>query len=117
MCDKTTALTAAQLITAALFARERGAGGQHLHVSMRHASIAFPWPDGMQDVPFLDRPASGTSARATSPPVRRTRNGYISLTTLREIEGVPHAVVNTIEQLHLDPQVEVEELRRRGVIA
>ena len=160
VCDKTTALTAAQLITAALFARERGVGGQHLHVSMLHASIAFLWPDGMQDVTFLDRPVSATSARATSPPVRRTRNGYISITTLLdaefhglcrvlalealitdarfaepgdrsrnaaelhplvnealrtwdsdelatllEIEGVPHAVVNTIEQIHLDPQV------------
>ena len=27
------------------------------------------------------------------------------LATLLEIEGVPHAVVNTIERLHLDPQV------------
>ena len=27
------------------------------------------------------------------------------LATLLEIEGVPHAVVNTIEQIHLDPQV------------
>lgn len=160
VCDKTTALTAAQLITAALFARERGAGGQHVHVSMLHAAIAFLWPDGMQDVTFLDRPHTAHSARATSPPVRRTRDGYISITTLLdvefrglcrvlglaalvtdarfaetgdrsrnaaalhpivnaaladrgtdelatqlEIEGVPHAVVNTIDRIHLDPQV------------
>jgi crotonobetainyl-CoA:carnitine CoA-transferase CaiB-like acyl-CoA transferase len=45
--DKSTAYTAAQAITAALFARERGAGGQHIRVPMLDASLAFFWPDGM----------------------------------------------------------------------
>ncbi len=47
VADKASAYTAAQAITAALFARERGAGGQHLHVPMLDASLAFFWPDGM----------------------------------------------------------------------
>ena len=46
-CDKATAYTAAQAITAALLARERGAGGQHVRISMLDASLAFFWPDGM----------------------------------------------------------------------
>ena len=33
--DKTTAVTAAQAITAALFARERGRGGQHVKLAMK----------------------------------------------------------------------------------
>ena len=45
--DKASAYTAAQAITAALFARERGAGGQHVRVPMLDASLAFFWPDGM----------------------------------------------------------------------
>ena len=45
--DKSSAYTAAQAITAALFARERGAGGQHIRVPMLDASLAFFWPDGM----------------------------------------------------------------------
>ena len=45
--DKSSAYTAAQAITAALFARERGAGGQHIEVPMLDASLAFFWPDGM----------------------------------------------------------------------
>jgi crotonobetainyl-CoA:carnitine CoA-transferase CaiB-like acyl-CoA transferase len=49
ICDKASALTAAQAITAALFARERGAGGQHVRVAMLDASIAFFWPDGMME--------------------------------------------------------------------
>ncbi len=47
ICDKASAWTAAQAITAALFARERGAGGQHVRVAMLDASLAFFWPDGM----------------------------------------------------------------------
>jgi crotonobetainyl-CoA:carnitine CoA-transferase CaiB-like acyl-CoA transferase len=46
ICDKLTAYTAAQAITAALFARERGAGGQHIDLSMLESCIAFLWPDG-----------------------------------------------------------------------
>ncbi len=43
--DKVTALYASQAITAALFARERGAGGQHLHLSMLDAVVSFLWVD------------------------------------------------------------------------
>ena len=45
--DKSSAYTAAQAITAALLARERGAGGQKIEVPMVDASLAFFWPDGM----------------------------------------------------------------------
>jgi crotonobetainyl-CoA:carnitine CoA-transferase CaiB-like acyl-CoA transferase len=45
--DKATSYSLAQGITAALFARERGAPGQHVRVSMLDAGLAFFWPDGM----------------------------------------------------------------------
>jgi crotonobetainyl-CoA:carnitine CoA-transferase CaiB-like acyl-CoA transferase len=47
VADKASAWTAAQAITAALLARERGAGGQHVRVPMLDASLYFFWPDGM----------------------------------------------------------------------
>ncbi len=50
--DKVTALTTAQAITAALFAREKGAGGQHLKIPMIHAGIYFNWPDLMWNYTF-----------------------------------------------------------------
>jgi crotonobetainyl-CoA:carnitine CoA-transferase CaiB-like acyl-CoA transferase len=43
--DKVTALYASQAITAALFARERGAGGQHVRLSMLDAVVSFLWVD------------------------------------------------------------------------
>jgi crotonobetainyl-CoA:carnitine CoA-transferase CaiB-like acyl-CoA transferase len=50
--DKVTALIAAQGITAALFARERGSGGQHIKLSMLDAGIYFNWPDLMWNHSF-----------------------------------------------------------------
>lgn len=47
LVDKATSYTLAQAITAALFARERGAPGQHVRVSMLDAGLVFFWPDGM----------------------------------------------------------------------
>lgn len=52
--DKATALTAAQGICAALFARERGAGGQHLIVPMIDVGASFVFPDGFQRAALLD---------------------------------------------------------------
>jgi crotonobetainyl-CoA:carnitine CoA-transferase CaiB-like acyl-CoA transferase len=54
ICDKLTALVVAQGITAALLARERGLGGQHLRVNMLDAAIAVLWPDGGANETLLD---------------------------------------------------------------
>jgi crotonobetainyl-CoA:carnitine CoA-transferase CaiB-like acyl-CoA transferase len=45
--DKATSHQLAQGITAALLARERGGGGQHVRVAMLDAALSFFWPDGM----------------------------------------------------------------------
>ena len=47
VADKVSSYTLVQAITAALLARERGSGGQHIHVPMLDATLAFFWPDGM----------------------------------------------------------------------
>jgi crotonobetainyl-CoA:carnitine CoA-transferase CaiB-like acyl-CoA transferase len=43
--DKVTALYATQAITAALYARARGQGGQHVELSMTDAVVSFLWAD------------------------------------------------------------------------
>ena len=53
IADKSTSWTAAQAITAALFARERGAPGQHIQVPMIDSSLFFFWPDGMMKHTFV----------------------------------------------------------------
>ena len=60
--DKITALVAAQAITAALFARERGAGGQHVELSMLDAVVSFLWADAAGNEVLLDADGSRASS-------------------------------------------------------
>ena len=55
ICDKSTALTAAQAISAALFARERGqAAGQVLDIPMLDTALYWLWPDTFMAHTFFD---------------------------------------------------------------
>ena len=56
VCDKLTALTAAQAVTAALLARGRDGRGQRVEVAMLDAALWFQWPDAMYNHVFLDQP-------------------------------------------------------------
>lgn len=80
--DKVTALTAAQAITAALLARERGAGGQHVQLSMLDAVVSFLWADAAGNEVLLD--SDGTQASsfvATFRPLRFTDGWGIATPT------------------------------------
>jgi len=53
IADKSTGLTAAQSITAALLARAQGrAGGQHLEIPMLDSLLYFLWPDNFNGETF-----------------------------------------------------------------
>lgn len=52
--DKVTALFTGQAITAALFARERGHGGQHVEVAMVDAVVSFLWADAAANEVLLE---------------------------------------------------------------
>jgi crotonobetainyl-CoA:carnitine CoA-transferase CaiB-like acyl-CoA transferase len=73
LADKVTALTASQAITAALLARERGLGGQHVKLSMLDAVISFMWIDAAGNEVLRDGDGSQPgSIAATSRPFRFT---------------------------------------------
>ncbi|HSG89806.1 MAG TPA: CoA transferase [Pseudomonadales bacterium] len=76
--DKLTAVTAAQAITAALFARERGAGGQHVKLAMLDAMVAFLWPEGMTGYTFVGREVSSSRAQFAQDLVFATTDGWIT---------------------------------------
>jgi crotonobetainyl-CoA:carnitine CoA-transferase CaiB-like acyl-CoA transferase len=77
ICDKLTAMTAAQAITAAIVARERSGVGQRVDVSMLDSALFFLWPDNMQFHTFIGEdfpyPAQGSHVNM----IRETRDGYI----------------------------------------
>lgn len=75
--DKVTALTAAQGITAALLARERGAGGQHVQLSMLDAALYFNWPDLMWNYSFKGQGVNFSPDLADMCEVNETKDGAV----------------------------------------
>ena len=60
--DKITAMYAVQAITAALFARERGMGGQHVELSMADSVVSFLWADAAGNEMMMDSDGSMNSS-------------------------------------------------------
>ena len=84
VCDKVTAYSVAQAITAALLARERGRGGQHLKLSMLDVAISFLWPDGGTNASLLeDDVVPGPPISATYG-VIDTADGHISAAAITD---------------------------------
>jgi crotonobetainyl-CoA:carnitine CoA-transferase CaiB-like acyl-CoA transferase len=75
--DKATAYTAAQAVTAALLARERGAGGQHVEIAMLDAALAFFWPDGMMGHSWVDPVEFAGPTLAETYRLWETRDGHL----------------------------------------
>ena len=84
-CDKITAITAAQAITAALYAKARGRGGRLVELNMLDCAIAFLWPDS-----FYNHAIEGEFNRspdfASFYSIRRTRDGFITMLALSDDE-------------------------------
>jgi crotonobetainyl-CoA:carnitine CoA-transferase CaiB-like acyl-CoA transferase len=86
VCDKATALTAAQAITAALFARDRGAGGQHVRIAMLDAAIAFFWPDGMMNHTYLGGGSTDLPPLARFYRALPTADGWMTVTAITDAQ-------------------------------
>ncbi len=74
--DKMTGMFACQAITSALFARERGAGGQHIQLAMVDAVTSFLWPDVAETAAFLEPGAKAGIALSKGVPLVRFSDGY-----------------------------------------
>jgi crotonobetainyl-CoA:carnitine CoA-transferase CaiB-like acyl-CoA transferase len=85
-CDKITALTAAQAISAALFARASGRGGRHLELSMLDASVAFLWPDAGADHILLGEGVAHQPTIGSRYSLLRLADGWASITVLTDAE-------------------------------
>ena len=94
VCDKVTSYTVAQAVTAALFARERGAGGQHIEVSMLDAAIAFMWPDSAMDVALLDDDVVRTPTIGENYAALELKDGFVTVSAVSqpEFEGYMRAL-------------------------
>lgn len=84
--DKTTAVTAAQAITAALLARERGKGGQHLKISMLDTMVAYLWPEGMASFTFVGKEVKAARAQFAQDLIFQTTDGFITAGAVSDAE-------------------------------
>jgi crotonobetainyl-CoA:carnitine CoA-transferase CaiB-like acyl-CoA transferase len=86
VADKTTAIFAAQAVTAALFARERTGEGQHIRLAMLDTMISYLWPEAMTQYTVVGREA--TTADPVSRPdlIFETTDGYITVGTISDSE-------------------------------
>lgn len=80
VADKSTAVYAAQAITAALFQRERSGKGQHVRLSMLDTMLSHLWPEGMSPFTII---SEGTTEHRNSPHdmIFEATDGYLTVGT------------------------------------
>jgi crotonobetainyl-CoA:carnitine CoA-transferase CaiB-like acyl-CoA transferase len=87
LCDKITSYTAAQAITAALFARATGkAKGQHVVLAMLDAAVAFMWPDSAMDAALLDDDVNRTPTIGSNYAVTSLSDGHVAVSAVTDAE-------------------------------
>lgn len=79
VCDKITALTAAQALTAALHGRQQTGQGQRIELNMLDAGLAFLWPEALYNHSFLDAPANPVPEFGASQRLWRCIDGWFAL--------------------------------------
>lgn len=106
VCDKVTAVTAAQAIATALFARERGMiGGHHVEISMLDASLAFLWPEIFWNHGFVgDEGVEPKPLITDLYRLLRTADGYATMIIIGDEEFAGACRACGLESLLADPR-------------
>lgn len=117
ICDKVTSVNAAQVVCAALFARERTGKGQQVELTMLDAALNFIWPDGMFNYSLLDDDSEPVPVLDYSSFVRRTADGYVAVMPVKAAEwhGVFKALA--LDELWGDERFDSAVNRRRNAEA
>jgi len=115
--DKTTSVTAAQAITAALFARERGAGGQHVRLAMLDVMVAYLWPEGSSGLTFVGKEVDPTRGQLGLDLIFQTKDRHITAGAVTDAEWV--GLCQALERPDLldDPRFKTAGDRVRNVAA
>jgi len=109
--DKTTALTAAQAVTAALLARERTGEGQHVRLSMLDAVLAFLWASDMGAQTYVGKQVSAQRAASYIDLIYETSDGYMSVSVMSDAQWAALAHAAGKPEWLDDPRFKTMELR------
>ena len=104
IADYTTALTAAQAMTAALFARERTGKGQHIRLSMLDSMISYLWPEAMPSLTFVGAETDPSDGEVGPDLVFATQDRYITAAALSDDEWAGMCRALNREELIDDPR-------------
>ena len=115
LADKLTAVTAAQAIAAALAARERGAGGQHVRVSMLDALMAFLWSSDMASQTFVGAELPQAEAASFIDLIYETRDGHLSVAVQTDREWQTLARALDRPQWLADERFRTPALRQHNI--
>ena len=84
--DKTTGITAAQAITAALLSRERTGEGQHVRVAMLDVMIAYLWQEGLGGLTMVGEEHRVKRGQRSKDLIYETADGYITAGAVSDAE-------------------------------
>ena len=117
--DKLTGVVAAQAIVAALLARARGGGGQHVRVSMLDAVVAFLWGSDMSAQTLVGDEPPQSAAASFIDLIYETADGYVSVAVQSDREWAalaralerpgwlddPRFLTPALRQTHIDERL------------
>ncbi len=114
ICDKVTSVNAAQVVTAALFSRERTGQGQQVELTMLDAALNFIWPDGMYNYSLIDDDSEPVPTLDYSSFVRQTADGFVAVMPVKaaEWQGVFRSL--DLDELWGDPRFDSAVSRRKN---
>ena len=104
IADNTTALTAAQAITAALFARERSGQGQHVRIAMLDTMISYLWPDAMTSLTFVGDETDPSEGELGPDLVFAAQDRYLTAAALSDDEWAGMCLALNRQDLIDDPR-------------
>ena len=122
IADYTTALTAAQAITAALFARQRSGAGQHVRIAMLDSMISYLWPEAMPSLTFVGEEQDPSDGEVGPDLIFATQDRYITAGALSDDEWAGMCRALNREDLISDPRFKtardgaINAVERREII-
>ena len=84
--DKTTGITTAQAITAALLSRERTGEGQHIRVAMLDVMVAYLWQEGLAGLTMVGNEDKVKRGQRSKDLIYETADGYITAGAVSDAE-------------------------------
>ena len=114
LIDKSVSWEIALSVSAALYARERGAGGQHLDIAMIDVAISFLWPDGGMADSLLDDDVIPGIHLSQLMNITETEDGHIVYFAITDsqIQGLYSALGHP--EWFNDPRFSSREARNTG---